>query len=362
MLKSRIIMKNKNLYEILGLTPEASRDDIKIAYRKLVRIYHPDVNKTKEAEIYFKMLNNAVETLLDDTKRLQYDVMAGLSGAEKGRVQNESPVGEENLKTGKNFESKKPGQNMQGQAFEPDLTRKNTFNSVFSRNENSKNLGSGSIDADKTAKTKAQSPKLDGKDIETVVKISKDEQKRGTIRKINVLHTDKCPKCLGRKYFNGTVCSLCRGEGEKSEHKVMSVKIPARIKHGTKMKIKNEGEYGKFGGKNGDLYLLIEIGEEFAGKTGEFDTVKNTIEASISPALAVFGGDAEITVSGKTVKIKIPPLTKSMTRFKLDKETSKALSNGQNAEYTVVIKIDISENLSQKELDLYKKLREIELG
>ena len=70
-------MKNKNLYEILGLRPDATKEEIKISFRKLVRIYHPDINKTKEAETYFKLLNNAVETLLDDTKRLQYDAMAG---------------------------------------------------------------------------------------------------------------------------------------------------------------------------------------------------------------------------------------------------------------------------------------------
>ena len=66
-------MNNKNLYEILGLDSDSTKEEIKIAYRKLVRIYHPDVNKTKEAENYFKLLNNAAETLLDDTKRLQYD-------------------------------------------------------------------------------------------------------------------------------------------------------------------------------------------------------------------------------------------------------------------------------------------------
>ncbi len=354
-------MKNKNLYEILGLNPSATKDDIKIAYRKLVRIYHPDVNQTKEAETYFKMLNNAVETLLDDTKRLQYDLAAGLSGVHKKGVQNKTVSGYESSKNDENIRGKKSAQNSGVQGFEPDLTSENVFKRTFQENNKTKDSGTGGFNAGKKAKTSAQSPKLDGKDIETVVNISKSEQKQGTVRKINVLHTDKCPKCLGRKYFNGTVCSLCRGEGEKSDHKIMHVKIPAGIKDGAKMKIKNEGEYGKFGGKNGDLYLLIKIDEKINDTPENFNEMHTTIEACISPAVAVLGGEAEISLNGKTVKIKVPPLTKSMTRFKLDKETSKMLSSGQNAEFTVLLKVDIPENLNQKEIDLYKKIREIEL-
>ena len=80
-------MNNKNLYEILGLDSDSTKEEIKIAYRKLVRIYHPDVNKTKEAENYFKLLNNAAETLLDDTKRLQYDTLAGVLRNKKDYVE-----------------------------------------------------------------------------------------------------------------------------------------------------------------------------------------------------------------------------------------------------------------------------------
>ena len=185
------------------------------------------------------------------------------------------------------------------------------------------------------------------------------KQKQGTVRKINVLHTDKCPKCLGRKYFNGTVCSLCRGEGEKSDHKIMHVKIPAGIKDGAKMKIKNEGEYGKFGGKNGDLYLLIEIEKEIIKK---FEDGKIVIEVPISPWQAVLGGQITIPVDNKNISLTIPPLTKSMTRFKLKKEDDKLSPLGLNAEYTVITRIDIKEDFDKKEIELYKKLRDIDLS
>ncbi len=354
-------MKNKNFYDILDLTPSASKEDIKAAYRRLVRIYHPDVNKTKEAEEYFKLLNNAVQTLLDDTKRLQYDTLSGFSG-----VYNTCDVKTQKQGSGK-FEKndvgldKKQAEIKQEQAFSGGETRETQQESAFYKNETSKTAKKQDIHETKEAKTRAQSPVIDGKDIETVVKVSKEEAKRGTMRKINVLHTDKCPKCLGRRYFNGMVCALCHGAGEKSEHKIMNVKIPAGIKDGTKMKVKGEGEYGKFGGKNGDLYLLIQIEQKEEQRQEEKSDENILIETSISPWQAALGGEVRVPLDGKFVKIKIPPLTKSGSRFKLRKEALNLQIQGLKAEYTVVVKIDIEKNLSQKELELYEKLRDLDL-
>jgi len=352
-------MENKNLYEILGLKPNSTKEEIKIAYRKLVRIYHPDINKTKEAENYFKLLNNAVETLLDDAKRLQYDTLAGLSAPKKNYVENEGEKNDEVFKNGDKIKEDNSPQNKAGSVFFGYKTKKTKENTGFFKNENLKNKPESEPYAEKTSKTRPKGPKLDGKDIETIVTISKKEQKQGSVRKINVLHTDKCPKCAGAKYINGTVCALCRGAGEKSEHKIMNVKIPAGISRGTKMKIEGEGEYGKFGGKNGDLYLLIEIEKEISPNNEENSPV---IEARISPWQAVLGGKINVNVEGKNVSINIPPLTKSTTRFKLKKEDNDFASLGLNTDYIIIIRIDIKENFTEKEIDLYKKLREIDLG
>lgn len=350
-------MKNQNLYDILGLSPNASKEDIKAAYRKLVRIYHPDVNKTKEAENFFKLLNNAAETLLDDTKRLQYDALNGIAGFYKSSAEKTQSGNTSKFKNNDVEFTKKQGEIKSEQGFSEQKTKQTKENSTFFKKETTKTVNNKGFNEAKEAKTRAESPKIDGKDIETVVKVSKDEAKRGTMRKINVLHTDKCPKCLGRKYFNGMVCALCHGAGEKSEHKIMNVKIPAGIKSGTKMKVKGEGEYGKFGGKNGDLYLLIEIEASNEEKTSSGNVFT---EVSITPWQAALGGEIDVPLEGKFVKIKIPPLTKTGTRFKLKKEGSNLQISGQKAEYTVVVKIDITENLSQKELDLYKKLKDLD--
>lgn len=359
-------MENKNLYEILNLSPNSSKEEIKIAYRKLVRIYHPDVNQTKEAETYFKLLNNAAETLLDDAKRLQYDTLAGISRIKKDYVKNDNtPKTESSPESNKNTIDK-TSEIKQEYEFLGKETTKTAVNTGFFTKKSSKTFENRDLNADETRKNQYRGPKIDGKDIETIVTISKKEQKQGTLRKINVLHTDKCPKCAGAKYINGKVCALCHGVGEKSEHKKMNVKIPAGIKHGTKMKIQSEGEYGKFGGKNGNLYLLIQIENENIKKQPEFED-KNTVEDSvievvITPWQAVLGGKITISVEGKNVSASIPPLTKSGTRFKLKVDDEKWASLGLKTDYTVIFRIDIDENIDKKEIELYKKLREIGLG
>ena len=139
---------------------------------------------------------------------------------------------------------------------------------------------------------------------------------------------------------------------------IMNLGVKSGIKKEVIQGFLNEREYGKFGGKNGDLYLLIKIEEK---KTSE-GTNKIVIETSIPPWKAALGGIVDIPLDGKYLKIEIPPLTKSGTRFKLNKEDTVGPKTGGNSEYIALIKIDISENLSKKEIELYKKLREIDLG
>ena len=218
-------------------------------------------------------------------------MLSGFLGFQKKSVEKPEDTGSGKFKNGsvgfgENL-AKKPSQS----AFSGRETSEKAQNRAFSKKETVKKAQNQALHETKEPKTRTESPKIDGKDIETVVKVSKEEVKRGTSRKINVLHTDKCPKCLGRRYFNGTVCALCHGAGEKSEHKIMNVKIPAGIKDGTKMKVKGEGEYGKFGGKNGDLYLLIQIegflggkfggnGEKFGGNSDKNSNIKEYMYAT----------------------------------------------------------------------------------
>ncbi len=314
-------------YEILDLEPMASKEDIKKAFRSKARKYHPDVNNSYEAEIIFKQVNLAAKTLLDEALRSQYDFAFGFN-----RYQSKPETQtKEQTNSQKNYDPYK------------DLAR--NFQSYFY----------------KQAQKKYKEPevkKTHGKDITIELKISPKEALEGTTRKVNVLNCEKCPKCFGVKFANGTKCAYCNGEGEKTDYKKINVKIPAYIKNGAKIRIREEGESGQFGGKNGDLFLIIKVDEK-----NIFSTKDNCayLEVPISPIEAILGADIKIPTPECGTKIlKIPPNTKTGTIFKL---LDCGFKQGIQGDYdTLIIKavVDNSSCLGDKEIELYKELRSLD--
>ena len=116
-----------------------------------------------------------------------------------------------------------------------------------------------------------------------------------------MLQTQICPKCGGRKFVNGSVCSCCKGKGETSTYKRFNVKIPAGIKDKSKIRLAEEGERGQNGGRNGDLYLTIHIREPKGYKTDGLNILK-TIQ--IAPYEAVLGGEVTVAKLGGDVCLK----------------------------------------------------------
>ena len=224
----------KNYYDILEISPEATRDEIKSAFRAKARKYHPDVNHTLEAEILFKQVNLAAKTLLDDTMRSQYDFAYGFNQKKK-----------ETKETCNSFEKKE-----EKKTYE-DFT--SSFYAYF-RNK-------------KKEKPQKNPKKINGQDIITHINITSSEAISGTSRKVNILTSEKCPKCFGSKFINGSKCTFCDGKGEKTQYKKINVKIPPNVRDGIKIRVKNEGEEGKFGGKNGDLYLVVHVEKNAAFKS-----------------------------------------------------------------------------------------------
>lgn len=310
----------KSYYEILNVAPDATKQEIKKQYKKLARIYHPDISKSLEAEEIFKEINKAVEILLDDEKRRNYDNLRKV-----------------NSEIYKNFSYRKQTSPKSNYTFFDLFSKNSEFNEVKKEN---------------------YFKPIDGDDIVINVSIDIKEALFGTKRQINIQRSVVCPCCGGRKFANGKKCSYCDGLGEKNESKKITVKIPSSIKNNTKLRIKNEGQYGKFGGKNGNLYVIVKI-EENEELTIENNTVKYT--AVISPYTAVLGGDIQVpTIWGEAV-IKIPPLTKANQSFKLidvgllDEKTNK------KGDEIVKILIQIPSDISQEEYQLYERLKEINL-
>jgi len=301
----------KSYYEILQIDETASKGEIKKQFRKLVRMYHPDINSTIEAEEIFKSINKAAEVLLDDEKRKKYD---GL--------------------------------------------RKN--NSIF-KNKNYRYQNSYSFsDIFKKEKVEAEIKKpIDGEDIKVEIKIDYKEAILGTIRTVNITQATICPKCGGRKFANNYKCNYCNGLGEKILNRKITIKIPANVKNKAKLRLKGEGQTGKFGGKNGNLYAIINIENNTDFKI-EDGVVYS--QARISPQQAILGGNVSVlTLWGEAI-IKIPPLTKANQSFKLIDVGILNEKTNKKGEQIVQIVIDIPENISKEEILLYEKIKEISLN
>ena len=305
----------KSYYEILGVKPDSTKSEIKNKFRKLVRMYHPDVNSSLEAEKIFKEINKAAEVLLDDTKRKNYDLLRSANKKVYSKPKYD--------KNSSNY----------------------TFSDLFSRKNK------------KEEKKEKPLPK-NGEDINVSVSINYQEALLGTTRIINVATSTICPKCSGYKFANGKKCEFCDGLGEKTITKKITVKIPASIKNKAKLRIKNEGKEGLFGGKNGDIYIIVNI-----EATEELKIKDNIVyyDAQISPYTAILGGNVKVPTLWGEATIKIPPLTKANQTFKLIDVGVLNEKTNKKGEQIVNIIIQIPSSISSEEYSLYEKLKDINL-
>jgi len=303
----------KSYYEILNVSQDATKNEIKCQFKKMAKMYHPDVNSSIEAEKIFKEINKAAQILLDDEKRKNYDSLRSLY--------------------------KKQDFNQNSSQY--------TFYDIFKK---------------KNIKKKQETPQLKpkkGDDIIVNVEIDYLEAILGTQRSVNISRSSICPKCHGYKFANKQKCTYCNGLGEKTVNKKITVKIPKGLKSGTKLRIKGEGRQGVNGGENGNLYVVVNI-----EKNEEFK-IKNDIvysQAQISPYLAILGGNVAVSTLWGEATIKIPPLTKSGQSFKLVDVGVLNEKTNKKGEQIVKIIIQIPNEISLQERILYEKLKDLNLN
>ncbi len=302
----------KSYYEILNVDEKASKQEIKFQFKKLAKMYHPDLNSSLEAENIFKEINKAAEVLLDDEKRKNYDLLR------------------------------------QGEIFQKKYTKKYSSGCGF------EDLFKNKKEKDNTIKQTPQN----GQDITVNITIDYSEAILGTQRVINIARSIVCPRCEGKKFANGQKCSYCNGLGEKTENRKITVKIPQNVKNKAKLRLKGEGQYGKYGGLNGNLYVIVNVDNNDELK------IKDDIvyyDAQISPYLAVLGGNLDVPTLWGQATIKLPPLTKTNQSFKLINVGVLNDKTGKKGDEIVKILIQIPSSLSDEEYMLYEKLRELNL-
>uniref|UniRef100_UPI0040269876 DnaJ C-terminal domain-containing protein n=1 Tax=Candidatus Stercorousia sp. TaxID=3048886 RepID=UPI0040269876 len=345
-------MEYKDYYDILGVKRDATETEIKSAYRKLARKYHPDVNKTKEAENKFKDINEAYEVLGDKQKRQRYD---SLGANWQGGQSYTPPPGFEQFGFGGGqggYQSYSfNGQDLGG--FSDFFS--SLFGDMMGGGARTQGMNFGGFDfggaqqASSSRKRQQQAPKTENLDVTMNLNVTvKDifDQKPVNVKFNNI---ERCTKCSG----NGGYCSECGGTGFKSEPKSIKVKLPPNITEGQKIRIKGEGKSDSYGRK-GDLYLVINVKD----KDYEVNGADLTKEIEITPPEAVLGCKKDIeTLHGK-ISIKIPPKTSSGQALRL-KDLGLPKKGGGYGNLNAKIKIIIPKNLSEKQIELYKKIADL---
>lgn len=330
----------KDLYGLLGVSYGASKEAIKAAFKKAAKKYHPDVNPDGKTAEKFKAISKAYEILTDVEKRRRYDAMMGFKARQQSQTRPQPPP--EKRESGTKPNSSKEKQNFNS-VFE------GIFEGVFQNKKEPQ--GASRVKSDTSS---TQRPKINGSDVVTEVTISEKESITGTQKTVNILHTEKCPNCNGAKFINGAKCPICKGKGEISLHKKISIKIPQNVKEGQKIRIPNEGNKGQNGGKNGDLYLLLKVDTSGIFK---FEGTNAILELPITAYEAALGASIDIPTPSGRVTMKIPPGTSSGQKFKLTAQGLRDSQTNKKSDQIVIIKIETNKNLSDEEKNLYEKIR-----
>jgi len=345
-------MTQRDYYEILGVPRNASIEDIKAAFRKLARQYHPDVSKESDAEEKFKEINEAYGVLSDPEKRARYDQYGHAGLGEMGGMpdfatMDFSDIFEQffGINMGGGGRSRRPrrGRDLQIQvdlAFdeavfgvekEIEITRNETCSTCH---------GSGA----EPGSGPQRCPTCGG---------------RGEVRQVrqtifgSMMQTSTCPACNGRGEVIANPCHTCRGSGLEHKKVRKVVPIPAGVDTGTQIRLAGEGEPGTYGGPQGNLYIVVGVKSHQFFKRRENNILLNL---DINIAQAVLGAEVEVpTVDGRE-KLKIPAGTQPGKVFTLKARGVPHLRKSGRGDQLVIINVDVPTKLTKEQRELFEKL------
>ncbi|HEX3128728.1 MAG TPA: molecular chaperone DnaJ [Thermoanaerobaculia bacterium] len=353
-------MAKQDYYEVLGVQRNAGQQDIKSAYRKLAQKYHPDKNPgDKDAEEKFKEAAEAYAVLSDQDKRARYDRFGhqGVAGAAGGGFGGIDPTIFADFSDilGDFFgmgggRGRGGGSGMtRGADLRYDLTL--TFEEAAFGVETTLRVPRLET-CDECKGTGSQG----GKAPETCSACGGRGQVRFTQGFFTVART--CPQCRGEGRVVSDPCKECDGEGRVEKERSLSVKIPAGVDTGARLRLVGEGEHGRRGGPAGDLYVVVQV-RPHAKFRRDGSTVFSKF--AISYPQAVLGTTVEVdTIHGKS-QLDIPPGTPHGKDFRLRSQGIERLDGSGKGDHVVSVEIEVPNprNLSEEEQQLLRRLAEI---
>ena len=357
-------MSKRDFYEVLGVERQADEKELKSAFRKMAKKYHPDANQgDPSAEVKFKEVGEAYEALKDPQSRAAYDRFGHAA-----------------------FENGKPGGGQGGPGgFGPEFSSSmsDVFEDLFGdfmggggggrqqRRSGGAQRGSdlrynmevSLIDAfkGKTAQIKVPTSitcgTCDGSGAKpgTAPTTCQTCGGAGAVRASQGFFTVErtCPSCHGRGQTIGDPCTDCSGQGRVNKERTLSVNIPAGVEDGTRIRLAGEGEAGLRGGPTGDLYIFLSLKpHEFFQRDGSdlFCSVP------ISMPTAAVGGDIEVpTIDGNKARVTIPEGTQSGKQFRLRSKGMPVLRSTQTGDMYIQVSVETPVNLSKKQKNLLKE-------
>jgi DnaJ-class molecular chaperone len=333
----------KDYYAILGVPKTAAAKDIKSAYRKLARKWHPDANpdNTKEAEEKFKDIQEAYEVLSDTEKRSKYDVL----GSDWQRAAQESarqrPTGAPRSGAG----------GFPGGADFGEGSGFSDFFDMFFQNIGKRPAGGPAPGA----RSRAQR----GEDLETTLDLTLNEAYSGGKKSVALQIEDACPKCGGSGTINARVCPTCGGRGKIMQTKRFDVTIPKGVREGQRIRLTGQGAAGTNGGPAGDLYLAAHFPDDQKWERRGDDLY---IDLPVSIYDLVLGGDLAVPTMNGEVTMTVPAGTQSNKFMRLGgKGMPKLKSDAHGDEYVRLIGT-LPTDLSDKEKKLFRELAALRNG
>jgi molecular chaperone DnaJ len=354
-------MAKRDYYEVLGVSRDASEDDLKSAFRNLARKYHPDVNDAPDAEEKFKEINEAYSVLSDEEKRAAYDRFGhqGVKGANGGQgyqtvdFSDFADIFGDMFGFG-GFSGRSRAANRNAPRRGADLQYQVTLDFTEAVFGTEKEID---LTRDEPCPTCSGSGAKPGTSPTTCQECGGRGEIRQTRQTLlgSMVQVATCPVCNGQGTVISTPCSTCSGKGHVRKTRRKKVSIPAGVDDGTRIRLAGEGQPGVNNGPPGDLYLVVRVRPHKYFRRRENDIL---LDLNVNIPQATLGAEVKVPTVDGEVMLKIPSGTQPGKIIRMRGKGVPHLRNNSRGDQLVIVNVTIPNRLDEDERELFEQLAE----